>query len=479
MCSNTKKNGSKVGFKLVFVGLLFFFNPCVNIFDVFPDVFGAILIYLGLRKQAYIDGYFEDARKLSFYLIFVYFAKLCFSLTIFSNPGNSLPYTFIASVVELIFLLTFIHKLFSGFEYTLMRSTGKMDRIRTNEPYAFAMIFSVVKCVGVVVVELFELLTQGGDLDLSANANYYYSLANSKKYAIVLCVFIQLVLGIIYIFMMSGFFRSIKKHPTYLKELSEKYNEDLSVNKSKHISLSLSAGYILMILSVIFVYDLYIEGFDVLPDVFIWVFMLLSFIVMKSAVGYVKLPVVSLVLFAVISIVQTGFSAFVNPERFIILSEQLSMFEYHSSGFFKSFNAVVVTASISLAIAGIFIIMVYKWICANKLIYQKELLGNHDRKLVTVAILSVLGMVVKGICNTLEAACAVLAQRSTVASFISDRPVLTEEAMTELISSSQDVATFVSIENAVFVLSLLAIIFVVFSVFNIFALKSQVLKDEK
>ena len=56
---------NKVSFGLVLTGLIFFFNPCVQLFDVYPDLIGALFIYVGLKKASETDGYFDDARKIS------------------------------------------------------------------------------------------------------------------------------------------------------------------------------------------------------------------------------------------------------------------------------------------------------------------------------------------------------------------------------------------------------------------------------
>ena len=468
-----------MGFALVFAGLMFFYNPCVNLLDFLPDMFGALLIYLGLRKQACVDGYFEEARKLSFYLVFLYAAKFAFSFSVLANSDNALPYTFISSVLELIFLLVFFHKLFAGFEYTLMRSTGGMQNVRTNEPYAFSMIFVIVKCVGVVLVELFELITQGTDYDLSANAAYYASLASVKKYAVLLCIIVQVILGIIFIIQMSHFFRCVKKHPCYCREMQNKYLEDVSVNKNKHLNKTLSAAYIIMIVAMVFAADFMIDGMDFLPDAVTSLLVVLSFYVLTYAGDYVKLPKTASLLLVAAGMASTAFYSYVNPERFNILSKERSMVENHSVGFFENSNSVMITATVGFIFVAVFIYAMIKWVSCNRKIYEKELMGNHDRKLLTVSVLSCISVVIKAISATVEAASAYIATDRAVSLFLSDRPVLTEQRMAERISSDEKIALFVNLENISFVISFFAVMFVIFALFNIFALKSEVVKEEK
>ena len=125
--------------------------------------------------------------------------------------------------------------------------------------------------------------------------------------------------------------------------------------------------------------------------------------------------------------------------------------------------------------------VIYFIICfikRNRTIYEKNLLGNHDRKLLTVGVFVSLTAVFKGISATVQSVIANLSVNPFVKEFISDRPVLTEQRMNERINKSAEVARYVSLENFAFVLSVIAILLVVFTVFNIFALSSEVTKDE-
>ena len=106
-------------------------------------------------------------------------------------------------------------------------------------------------------------------------------------------------------------------------------------------------------------------------------------------------------------------------------------------------------------------------------------MGNHDRKLLTVSVLSCISVVIKAISATVEAASAYIATDRAVSLFLSDRPVLTEQRMAERISSDEKIALFVNLENISFVISFFAVMFVIFALFNIFALKSEVVKEEK
>ena len=478
MSEKVNMGKGKISFAMIFAGLLFFVNPCVNLVDIFPDMFGALLIYLGLRKQAVVDGYFEDARKISFYLVFIYLLKFAFSISVLSNPKNSLPYTFISSVIEIIFLFVFFHKLFAGFEYTFMRISGDRKDVGINESYFISMVFVGIKCVVTCAVELFELATQGGDLDLSANAAFYASIAGAKKYAILLSIFIQLVLGILFAVKMAKFFSAVKKHPTFCNELAEKYNKEFSDNRTKHLNKTLSAAYILAVLSVVFIADLSLEGFDLLPDVLTSVFVIISFIVLSSVGEYVKVPKLALAFLGVAGVVSTVFFAYVNPESFYLLAKENSMFKWHSAGFYNSINSVYITALVSGLFATAVIYAVVCFIDCNRKIYKNELMGNHDRKLLTVGVMISASAVLKAVSATVGTLMTYVAAKPVVSDFISERPVMTAQKMAECIAENADISLFANLENISFFVSFFAVVFVVFAFFNTLALKAEAVKEE-
>ena len=97
-----------MGFRLILAGLIFFFNPCINIVDFLPDGIGCILIAAGLSRLADVGDRFYDARKYARVMIAVYAAKLAFSLYIPARWSDGLlPMTFIFSVLEILFFILF------------------------------------------------------------------------------------------------------------------------------------------------------------------------------------------------------------------------------------------------------------------------------------------------------------------------------------------------------------------------------------
>ena len=53
----------RMGFLLIALSALFLFNPDIAVFDLLPDVFGYILLSLGLSSLSYLNYHFEPQHK--------------------------------------------------------------------------------------------------------------------------------------------------------------------------------------------------------------------------------------------------------------------------------------------------------------------------------------------------------------------------------------------------------------------------------
>ena len=66
---NTKeKSVSQRSKMLIILGFLFFVNPVPAGLDIFPDVFGCVLLFFGLSQLSYFDSSIEEAKKILLYL---------------------------------------------------------------------------------------------------------------------------------------------------------------------------------------------------------------------------------------------------------------------------------------------------------------------------------------------------------------------------------------------------------------------------
>ena len=97
----------------------------------------------------------------------------------------------------------------------------------TGEACTMSLIFTGLKCVVTFLPEVLEFMKQNEEIDLSANASYTMSVAVLKPYAVALSVFVQLILGIVFLVQTRKFFKGISKDKEYLAGLYEKYSNEL------------------------------------------------------------------------------------------------------------------------------------------------------------------------------------------------------------------------------------------------------------
>ncbi len=106
-----------MGLGLIAAGLLFIFNPNINIFDIFPDFLGAVLIYFGLVKMSRLNLDIKQAKKLFGIFFWVELAKFI-SIAFISSQDSTrfLLFSFLFGVIECIVFTYSTLSLFNGIE---------------------------------------------------------------------------------------------------------------------------------------------------------------------------------------------------------------------------------------------------------------------------------------------------------------------------------------------------------------------------
>lgn len=466
-----KEKSKRMGFGLIFFGLIFFFNPNVTLFDIFPDVIGAFLIYLGLKKCAVVDGYFEDARKISVFISGVFALKFVLSFTLVGYSSNSLPYTFISGVLELIFVIPFFHKLYKGFEYTLMRNEDVDKDVLDllNSAYISSIVLTVTKSVVTFLPEIFEFIKQSEDLDLSANAAYTRTISQIKPYAVALSIFIQLVVGILFLVQTKKFFSYIRKDKVYISSLSQKYENEYMANESKFAARELKTSMYMLIGAFVFSIDIYIDGIDYFPDFLAVVLIIISFAAIKSAKN------IMLLVYSLTGTVYTLLSIYVRPEIFLQLTDSRN----DKSTFFKSISGVYLYSAVCVVFFIFSVVILYKWINVHKEKYKKLRFGNRDRNLLTVFAFGVISFLSKALYGIFESVLAHLSYIEEVEKFISSRRGMTENMFKDAILQSENVALYTKLDSAATFFMYFAIIITVFAIFSVYALKQNALREEE
>ena len=252
---------------LIFAGLLFFFNPCVNMLDLLPDFIGAILIMTGLSKMYMYNANFEDAKKSAKYLLWISVLKLV--LCIWTNSGHrdyTMPFTFITCVLEVIFMISFFKSLYLGVEYTLMRADSEKHVKAVNEAFTMSFIYTIGAKVLEFLPHVTDIAGQNAEFDLSAGASFRMSAAQMKVYVYIACLVFWLILGIIYVFVISKAWIKIIGDKNYAPYLKEKYDSYVELDREAFMASKIGKIYFLVTASFIFFFDFYVDAVNLVPN---------------------------------------------------------------------------------------------------------------------------------------------------------------------------------------------------------------------
>ncbi len=354
-----------MGFRLILAGLIFFFNPCINIMDFLPDGIGCILIAAGLSRLADVGDRFYDARKYARVMIAVYAVKLVFSLYIPARWNDGLlPMTFIFSVLEILFFVLFFTSLFGGIEYAANLHGGETHLKKIGDVSRFCVLFSVIKCTLAFLPESFALFPEP-EPDYSYRATRIFTLADAKPYAVLLCFVATLVLGILYLVQIVRFFHALANDRDFCGNLYAIYRERVLENPHLVARRRFRRFFLLLLIGVLLLLDLTIDAVNFTPD-------LLAYLVFFSAAWFLAKDR-KLLLFAVplcaVSVVRTAFQSLCDAGVNRIMEYE----SYFSIDFAPLYNgsAIYILSALMLAEGALFFLFMRRVISDAAHEYEK------------------------------------------------------------------------------------------------------------
>ena len=264
------------------LGILFLLNPCITVIDLLPDFIGCLLIISGLSSLRDISDSLEESRLNFLRLFWISLSHIpAFALMIFisssfvSEKTSILVFAFVYAVVEFVLINNALKSLIDGFVYIGERHDGDC---------CFYLTKKNGKKIDVSKLQLFStffLLVVKG---MSVAPNFVYLYDTSLGYGSVisqyavnpvqfigpltaLCFIPGIVVGIIWAKKMFRYIRAISNDKVFIERidtvLSDKAVENTAVYKYRRISTAtfvLFAGFALCV-------DMYIDQFNVIPDI--------------------------------------------------------------------------------------------------------------------------------------------------------------------------------------------------------------------
>lgn len=467
------KQKNSVRFGMVFAGLVFFFNPNVALFDLLPDVVGALLLYWGLKNASEAGAYFDDARSISFVMIWLYAVKSVFAVSLLRYPANALPYTFLSGVLETIILLRFFARLYDGFEYSAMRSGNGETAAYVKNVRALSYIFAVCRSVFAFLPEILELLQQNDDLDLSANAAYRMPIIRLKPYVLLFCMTVTLLLGILYLIRTRAFFARVKKDTALTDYLTDLYRDAHQNDRARYASGAFGTSLVLLAAAAVFAADFTLDGLDYLPDIFGVFCVAAAFFVLTRFDGG-KMPVLPLLLYAAAGLCGTVIGSVFRPKAFTVLSavgfgnRQMSPL----ARFFESAAAPLWACAAGILYTAFTVYLLAAWTKRAKGFCVSEKIGTYDAKFLSCTVLYGLAVLCKSLSWILEAARAHLACNDEVAKHLAARSHMSAARLSEAVAQNDTVALFETLDSLAPAVTAASLAFAFFAVLAFVSFKA-------
>ncbi len=262
-----------MGFGCIVAGLLFLFNPNIQIYDVLPDCIGLLLIYRGLFAMSFSTEKLRDARGLLWKLVIVTAARTASILLI---PGKSDSFTlllvFSFGVLEAIYTIPFIMQTFDGF-YDLGRRydvksvfwpvkdrKGQVTE-RAEKLKIYTVIFFVIKTAASVLPELTAL-----DMQAAPSENHYIPMSRFKPLFYLFAGSIALVFGVIWLVRALRYVNGMRKDTKLNEGIAAHYKEAVLNDKGMFAAVQMKNVLLLFLLAAVAVFPMQLDGIGVFPS---------------------------------------------------------------------------------------------------------------------------------------------------------------------------------------------------------------------
>ncbi len=291
------KPNSKQRIGKIALGILFLLNPNVNVVDFLPDFIGCLLILSGLSYMRDISDSLEEAR-LNFLRLFwvslshvpAFVIMIMISATYMSEKTSILVFAFVYAVIEFVLVNNALNSLIDGFVYVGERHGGdccfyltKKNGSRTDvgKLKIFTTAFLIVTKALTVAPNLVYLYdtSLGYGTVLSPYARNPVDFIGP---ATVLCFAPALIVGIIWAVKMYSYVNGIATDTEFITKIDSVLSSKVLQSTAAYKYRRTSTLACILCAAVILSIDLYIDEFNIIPDVICAIVLLCAAFYMKK-----------------------------------------------------------------------------------------------------------------------------------------------------------------------------------------------------
>ena len=275
---------NKISFGMLAAAFLFLFNPNMAIIDPLPDIFGYLILSVGLSKISMVSETLYDAKRAIERLIIVDAGKLVaifwvFGIDAVSERNTSLLlWSFVFAVLECIFVIPAYIKLFDGFSslgnfYPNTAIHGKKGKRTsyTDHIKGFSLFFVIFKSVLTCLPELTALSTVSYD-ESSRFIDLYRYIGVIRGFCIIPVLFV----GIAWLVSIIRYFLRISNDKAFTVAVNEEYSKRKTTKNGAFVIKDVKIATFFMLLASIFTIDFSLDGVNILPDILVVIALAIS-----------------------------------------------------------------------------------------------------------------------------------------------------------------------------------------------------------
>ena len=290
----SKKLSRTLGVGWILVGALFLFDPYFSALDILPDCLGYLSFAFGLYRLSDLDARLAESAKGARRLALVGVARIVAMVFAFGfvspieQPVFILLTAFILAVVDCILFIPMWKNFSAGMIYLGSRNDGravftrKGNRRSITEIYAaFSGVYFVLREALAVLPELTVLTDEKGGAESIGGRNLYEFIGLLRG----LCMIASLTLGIIWLVCTVIYVARLLSDKPFFANLKAKYETDVLTRPDlfamRAVGLSMGCLIAAAVLSV----DLYLDGYNMIPDLLPAILMILSLFFLRRFAG--------------------------------------------------------------------------------------------------------------------------------------------------------------------------------------------------
>lgn len=333
-----------MGFGFLLAGVIFLFDPFINIFDILPDVIGYLLIVYGLSKISDLELKASEARRRMTSALYVAAGRaavIACSFFMEFDETLTLVFAFALATLEIFFVIPAFNMLFESLSYSCMRFSASEINDKAENLQKVTPIFVVVRAVCAVVPQLTALKNEYGYVGDETG------LENSGVLALALtalCAVVSFVFGIVWISMAVPYLKSLKNNKEMNAHFLARYAAEVETDEVLHIKRSVKRFTALLFVSLLLFICVPIDEYYLVPDFLAPVLLLFGFYFAKKYTADYKNTAVICAAAAAFSVAAYIFSFRYAAEMGYVY------FPYKAEGFAGFFVPFAVLSAVSHAL---------------------------------------------------------------------------------------------------------------------------------